>query len=68
MIIKITKDNKIETLTELLNKYSHGVAGGGIENELDKACDTIDAIRHYLNGGDIEVDIEMEKVSRIYIK
>ena len=45
----------LEALYKILDNYQHGTAGGHIDDQLDKACDTIEAIKHYASGGTIEV-------------
>lgn len=53
---EIIKTGDFEGLKKALNNYQYGVAGGYIEDQLDKACDTIVAIKDFLNGADIEIE------------
>lgn len=64
-IINIKKDG-IDKLKEILNNYEYGVAGGYLEDQLDKYGDTIASITDYLNGEDIEIVRNSYTPFRVY--
>lgn len=60
-----TDAENMKALRDTLNRYSMGVAGGHVDDFADKQADTIEAIHHFVNGGDIVVTEYGETVERI---